>query len=145
MKYTLTTEQQGTWEFQGELLGQASTRTTAHNHADGDLPPAQRETDPALRRRKCNACRWHEARIYADDDTDGYILYTEGGSAIPGEIPFRRMTRATTPLELLSVMVVRTANPYVPVSSERALAQAADADDDLREAYLAMRGAGNRV
>lgn len=139
VEHTLTTEQQGTWTFRGELLGKSTTRTDIHNHPEGEYPPNRR--DASAPRRKCSACRWHEAYIYADDDTDGYVLLTVGGTAVPGEIPFKRMTRSSTPMELMATMVVRTASPYIPISSERALAQAADADDDIREAYTQMRAA----
>jgi len=58
-------------------------------------------------------------------------------SLIDGESPLVRIIMTTSAFEIISVLVVNHNNKtYIPRQSDRALAQAAHWDDDIRDAYI---------
>lgn len=67
----------GQLQFDGELLGLATTHQEAHTHP-GEFAP---------RGRKCQGCRWSELHIFRESDDDRrFIIYTVGASDVPEEI-----------------------------------------------------------
>ena len=131
--FTLHTEQQGTREFAGVLLGTATSEVDQHNHPDTDYVAPGR--DEYGRKNKCGACRWLESTVYR---TDGgkFVLHTVGRTIVPGEIDYGRIVDTSSAYELLELATVRAGKPYLPAPTARALAQAADKDDDVRDAYV---------
>lgn len=131
--YVLASEQQGEVSFTGELLGTATSEGEHHSHPGSQF--VQPGRDAQGRKNKCNACRWHEVDIYRTDD-GRYILHTVGATTIPGEIELARIISTRSAYELVELTVVRAASPYIPVTSLRALAQAASLDDDVQDAFV---------
>lgn len=135
--YSITTKQQGTVEFYGELLGSATSETERHSHP-GDFVPDDR--DDRGRRQSCSACRWFEAELYRELNGPtiiGYVIHTVGRSIMPGEIDYARVLRTDSAFEVIELMTVRQKGAtFLPAPSSRALAQAASLDDDIREAYI---------
>lgn len=135
-----------TIEFEGRLLGEASSRAPKHAglvHDEGSFAP------PGLR---CSACRWFEVRIYTADEmpddemsTDAveaaWIVETVGKSVVPGETDRRQFRRVTEPRQVIGVLVQtkRASRPgeegdtFIPATSRHALDQAADRDDRLTD------------
>jgi hypothetical protein len=137
-KITLTGRHGQVYEFTGRQLGFSSSYVDQHNHA------THRTAQPGER---CSACRWFSVAIYRsyrESDTGsglkphGYVVHTVGGSSIPGEKRFSRVTQTTSAYEILEVLTVRRSDaaPFMTPQSARALAQAADVDDAIREAYV---------
>lgn len=126
----------GTREIQGKLLGYSSSNSDIHSHALGEHAP------PGM---KCSACRWFEARIIRTDGEDAkYAVHTMGRSKVPGEIQKCRLVLTDSPREVIEVLTVRksgTTGSFIPKPSTRAIAQAADLDDGLYDAYLDLRPA----
>ncbi len=89
--------------------------------------------------------RWFEVTIYADEN-DAYLVHTVGRTTIEGERDLARIERTVSPYDVIELLTVRRASrnhsgdravaPYVPRPSARAIAQAAEFDDGLHEAYL---------
>jgi hypothetical protein len=129
MQITLRTEQQGTRTFEGVVLGKASSENEFHTDHPGDYAVS------GDRRQKCSACRWLETTIYKT--TEGsFIAHTVGRSIVPGEIDFARVTETTSAFELIELLTVKGYKPYLPDPSARALAQAADKDEKIRDAFV---------
>lgn len=115
-------------EFRGEILGASTSEGQRHNH-DGPYAPSR------SREHKCNACRWQETTIYATSDGE-YVAYTVGRSILPDEIDYARVVVAATGRELVDQLIVKSAaKPFIPAPAARALAQAADVDDSVADAY----------
>jgi len=132
-QYKLHSEQQGTVIFDGKVLGRATSQQPDHNH---DAPFVAPGFDENGRKNKCPACRWLEVTVYATTPR-GYVLHTIGKTVVPGEIEFARISRTASAFELVDIATVRSGNkPYLPAPSSRALAQASDKDDDVRDAYV---------
>lgn len=132
MKFTITTAQQGTTEFTGEVLGQATSEDPQHNHRTEYVSPL-RQTNG--QRASCSACRWFEVTIYGTPDD--YVLHTVGRSIVPGEIDYARVIRTASAYEAVEILTVRQkGNVFIPAPSLRALAQAAAKDEDMRDAYI---------
>lgn len=118
--------------FTGRLLGAATSRVNDHNHA----------TTFAPRGDKCSACRWFEVAVYrfraSNDVHDGYVVHTVGGSVVPGEQRLSRVEYTDSAFEVIELLTIRPSNrkPFMMSQSARALAQASDHDDDLRDAYI---------
>lgn len=127
-----------TIEFDGRLLGEASSQASKHAvlvHDNGSFAP------PGMR---CSACRWFEVRIYADDSADqpppAWIVETVGRSQVPGETDRRQFRRVTEPRQVVAVLVQtkrqrqgEDAETFIPATSRYALDQAADNDERLSE------------
>lgn len=131
-KFTITTEQQGTWTFEAERLASDTSYSPRHNHDTTFVLPG---TDANGRKNKCAACRWHEVDIYRTDKGE-YILHTVGASNVPGEIDFARLSRTDSPYTLIELATVRGTTAYLPATTARALATAAMKDDGIRDAYV---------
>lgn len=91
--------------------------------------------------KRAHKTRWFEVEIYKTDDGE-YLVQTRGMTVIPGEITKTRVVRTRSSFEVVQVLEVGRHNetPYLPRDSLRALAQAAQWDDDLMERYLDERG-----
>jgi len=134
---------QGVVNVRGYVLGSSSSRRDEHNHSPGDRP-----VDEGGRRR-CAACRWLETTILEETDVTQprYVVHTVGRSVIPGESDRPRLVRTDSASEVVETLHVsrrRLAGDgpeetFIPRPSLLALAQAADVDDDLRDAYRARR------
>lgn len=133
------------YEFLGVLLGSSTSQTYDHTgHADRF----------ARRGEKCSACRWFEVAIYrrywidAEDRAAGidythdgphdYVVHTVGGSSVAGEKRFSRVQGTTSPYDVIELLTVRPVDrdPFIASQSARALAQAADVDRGIRDAYI---------
>lgn len=141
------------FEFTGVLLGAASSERELHTH-DLDRQPH------APRHRRCSACRWNEVAIYRRYVTEGidletepnrpriypldapesgdYVVHTVGVSLVPGEHRLSRIASSDSAFEVVELLTVRRPDeePFMTPQSSRALARAAERDDDLRDAYI---------
>ncbi len=95
--------------------------------------------------------RWFEVFIYVDAN-DEYIVHTVGRSLVVGETDRCRVERTSSPYDVIEILTVsvlssrqasathgrRAQAPYVPRASARALAQAAEYDDGIQEAYIRL-------
>jgi len=114
----------------GRMLGRASSVKDGHNHPE----------EYAEKGVRCSACRWFDVSILAVDEDDeagaDYVVYTCGRTIVPGEVDRPRFVWTSSPREVVESLVVRQdGQPKLPVASARALAQAADRDEDLADAY----------
>lgn len=132
-QFTLHSEQQGIVVFDGKILGRATSQQPDHNH---DTPFVAPGFSADGRKNKCPACRWFEVTVYVT--TSGvYVLHTIGKSVVPGEIEYARIAQTASAFELVDIATVRSSGkPYLPAPSSRALAQAADKDDNVRDAFI---------
>lgn len=108
-------------------VGVGTSRRDAHNHTD----------EYAARGVRCSACRWFEVAIYVTE-TGSYVVHTVGQSVVPGEQRLSRVTTTDSPFAVVEALTVRRPNaePYLTPQSQRALAEAAELDEGLREAYV---------
>lgn len=94
--------------------------------------------------------RWFEVGLYALEDGT-YVVHTIGRSTVTGERDLGRVEMTDSPYEVIEMLTVRRVssrhgqrtggdrraqNPYLPKASLRALAQAAEFDDGINEAYV---------
>lgn len=119
-----------TSRYAAALLGDASSRRDEHTHdreRDPYVPPGGR----------CSACRWFEVDIYRTD-AGTYVVHTVGASVVPGERRRSRVTETTSAYEVIELLTVRPygKEPFITAQSAGALAQAAELDDDVRDAYI---------
>lgn len=111
-KHRLTDRGGQPYEFVGEHLGHGSSA------ADGKT-------------------RWFEVNVYVRKDNDAYVVETLGRSSIPGETTYVRIIETTSAFEIIELLTVNhNGKIYLPRQSARALAQAAQWDDDIRDAYI---------
>lgn len=125
--YALNLAEQQLVTFTGEEIGTASSKYETHNHdvVAGPLPG-----------QRCSACRWQEVRLFQRADKT-YCVYTVGRSTIPGERDFIKYRTTTSAFEVIELLTVRSGkNAFLPVPAARALAQAAQVDDEIRDAYV---------
>jgi len=94
--------------------------------------------------------RWFEVDIYLAGET--YIIHTQGRSEVAGETTLSRILRTKSPFEVVEMLTVKKCNTcgqhscqdrnhsdrrlYLPRQSAHALAQAAQWDDGIRDAYV---------
>ena len=98
------------FRFRGRTLGQGSSE-----RADKD--------------------RWFEVYIYRDDRTNSYVLWTIGRTRRPGENQRYRIVITPAAYEVVERLVVSySGDIYIPSQSMRAIAAAAQYDDDILEA-----------
>ena len=117
------------YEFSGVRLGYATSQAQSHTH-EGAFVPSR------VRSLKCSACRWQETTIYRTRD-DKLVAFTVGRSIVPDEVDRARIHITGSAFELIELLTVRSgAEPFLPLPSALALAQAAADDDDIREAYV---------
>lgn len=132
MQITITLPH-GVEQFKGELLGRASSHQEHHNHTTDYIQPG---TDARGRKLSCKACRWQEVDIYEDYGTDGFVVYTNGRSIIPGEHDYVNLHRTDTAMGVRELLTVRKPEgKFMPAPARMALAAAAELDEDLREVY----------
>jgi hypothetical protein len=123
-----TNDEGGEVELTGTLLGVGASRRYRHKH-DGDVVP----TDG-----RCSACRWFEVRIFRTED-DRYLLHFAGRSVVPGEVTRYRTEWTSSGFDVLEALTTRREggrDVYLTAPAARALAQGAEYDDGLREAYV---------
>lgn len=131
--FTLHTEN-GEHSFDGVVLGTATSEAQYHNHDSDYLTAAAPPKEG--RRQKCSACRWLETTIYLKAGGQ-YVVHTNGRSIVPGERDYVRVTFTDSAYEVVEILTVKgQTDPFIPAPSARALAQAADKDDDIQEAYV---------
>lgn len=112
----------------GRLLGFASSQRDQHSHDDEFVAKGGR----------CSACRWFEVRIIAlTDDDDGWLVHTTGKTTLPDEREYCRAIFTESAFEVIEALTVRkTGTPSLPGPSARAVSQAAQHDEDIRDAYV---------
>lgn len=115
--------------FSGRLLGYSSSEVDYHSH-DGDTPQAGQ---------RCSKCRWTEVSIYKTSPKSveaRYCVYTVGKSRLHGESDRSKVRWTESPYEVVEILNVRkSGSPSLPGPSARALAQAAEYDDGINDAY----------
>jgi len=122
-------------EFTGALLGSGSSRSEHHSDHRGES--AQRGT-------KCSACRWFEVAIYRREPNRhnrgvaDYVVHTVGNTTVHGERRLSRIKYTRSAFDVLELLTVRPVDrdPFIAAQSARALAQAAQLDEDIRDAYI---------
>jgi len=124
--------------FTGYALGVATSRAEQHTHSTRYAAPGD----------KCSACRWFSVgiyRVFDEPETSdgrpkprGYVVQTVGESVVPGEQRLARVQETASAYEVLELLTVRRRNaePFITPQSLRALAQAANLDDGVRDAYV---------
>ncbi len=111
LEYRLLQRDGGEYVFRGRLLGGGTSAA-----------PGKR--------------RWFEVAIYKDL-TNRYVVYTVGRTTVDDEVPLIRLLETFSAFEVLQSLVVHhNEKTYLPRQSDRALAQAAHWDDDIRDAYI---------
>lgn len=122
--------------FTGELIGSGTTQRDEHSH---DLNRV------AAKGERCFACRWFEAYIYAVETLptnypprERFLVATVGGTVVDGERTFYRAHVTSSGFEVVELLTIRKsgAAPYMSTSAARALSQAAEVDEVIREAYV---------
>lgn len=153
------------FSVRAKLLGFTASRRDEHDHPLAyDRDGAQVTFAEAGTR--CSACRWFEVGIYEvlgehagrctcglGDSEDGhhdvlcglksptarYLVVTCGRSVVPGERDKRRTTWTDSAFDVIEVLTQRpdrAREPFIPAASRRALARAAQWDDDVRDAWI---------
>lgn len=121
-----------------------------------DVPPTRKpwyQIEPG----PCSRCRWFEARIlrveeelvadthdpaleHAEPPRGRYLVLTYGRSRVPGETDKRRDAWTDSAFEVVEFLVQRdrrqNRKPFLPAASARVLAQAAEWDEAVREAFV---------
>jgi hypothetical protein len=128
----------GDREFVGQLIGIGTSRREAHNH--------NLRNEATTDRGRCTACRWSEIYVFSVSDRDRnvppgarYCVYTLGPSIVPGENTRANVRWATSGFEVVELCTVRRGErgaPFLPAAHARALAMAANVDDDVADAYV---------
>lgn len=132
-------------EFSGVKLGASTSRVETHTDHAGEFAP---------RGVKCSACRWFEVGIYrrytpqvtmrrgsttiTEPQVKDYVVQTVGASDVPGEKRFSRVQYTSSPFSVVELLVVRPVDrePFIAPQSALALAEAAEVDAGIREAYI---------
>ena len=132
------------------FLGMGTSHVTVHSAHDEPF---------VTRGRRCNACRWFEARIFRElvlpDGVDDlgdvsdpatvslgdYVVHNAGLSIVTGEVPFYRYETTRSPHRVIEAMTTRRLTDrgpevYLAKPSAAALAAAAALDADLEDAYV---------
>lgn len=120
--------------FEGKFLGMGSSHRDTHINHDGE-PHARRGTP-------CSGCRWFESRIFRSD-AGKYLLYTVGESVVPDEDPRYRAEWVISPYEVIDLLTTFRPSEQpggqrqqsLSYAARRALAQAANFDHGMRDAY----------
>lgn len=111
MEYTLTDRDGARFTFTGQLLGSGTSYRDFKQ-------------------------RWFEIDLYLTED-DEYVVHTRGRSTIAGESTLSRISRTSSAFEVVELLTVNhNGKLYIPRQSSHAMAQAAQWDDDIRDAYI---------
>lgn len=120
--------------FDGQFLGMGSSHRETHiNHEDQRFAP---------RGTPCSGCRWFESRIFVDGN-ERFLLYTVGQSIVDNEEPRYRAEWVVSPYEVIDLLTTfRPAEQpggqrqqSLSYAARRALAQAANFNEKMRDAY----------
>jgi hypothetical protein len=123
--------------FTGVLLGVSTTYQPTHTCPEphGHAPKSVR----------CGACRWFETRVFrlVDHDTAvlqgrRYVLHHVGRSIVPGEVNLPRYELVGGGHEVVEAYIVRKegAVPFITKPGAKVLAQAAQFDGEIEDAYV---------
>jgi hypothetical protein len=133
-------DRNGPRHFRGRLIGFGSSRRDDHSHAKTLINPVHAGAT------RCTACRWSEIYVFEVKTTSDFTIpgakfcvYTLGPSIIRGENTRANARWATSGFEVMEHAVVRRGDrhaPFLPAAHARALAMAADVNDDVAEAYV---------
>lgn len=81
--------------------------------------------------------RWFDVDIYERERDGMYVIHTQGKTRVAGERTYIRIVETMSAFDAVSVLVVHhNGKTYIPRQSIRAIAQAAQWDDDMRDAYI---------
>lgn len=141
--WTLPAAQNTQVTFDGKLLGAVSSRRPFHDKSHEGRAYAGRGE-------QCGACRWFEPRIFREvipdkkygfspaKTTPGrYLVHFAGMSIVPGETNRLRHEWAVSPHEVVELLTTRhDRDVFLTIPAARVLSQAANFDDELKEAYL---------
>lgn len=125
------------------LLGQGTSHSALHSHVEATAPPGV----------KCRACRWSETKIFRlVENAPGsigptllgaYVIYTCGGSSVPGEITKTRLVRTDEPGGVIEALVVQRfergelLDTFITRPAADALDDATNQDERLNDALEA--------
>ena len=121
--------------FHGQFLGIGSSHRDTHiNHPDTRFAP---------RGTPCSGCRWFESRIFINAERSHFLLYTVGASIVDGEEPRYRAEWVVSAYEIIDLLTTFRPSEQpggqrqqsLSYAARRALAQAANFDDRMRDAY----------
>lgn len=80
--------------------------------------------------------RWFDVSIYVERDGT-YVVWTVGRTLNEDERPLFKIVRTGSAFDVIEVLTVHhRGKTYIPRASARALAQAAQWDDNIRDAYI---------
>ena len=80
--------------------------------------------------------RWFEVEIYLDVNGE-FVVYTVGRTLVPDETSRYRIARTRSAYKVVELLtVVNNGKMYIPRQSSRALSEAAQFNDDIRDAYV---------
>lgn len=119
----------GALRVRASFIGMGSTRSDRHqDHNPGEYPVKTRGE-------KCNLCRWYETRVFRLGEND-YVVHHVGRSIVPGEVDMPHHESAYSADEVIELYTVRKddKDPFLTRPGARALSQAVQFDDELREA-----------
>lgn len=81
--------------------------------------------------------RWTEVDIYREKDTGKFFVHVIGISTQSGETNRYRLDETMSAFEIIELLTAHVGGrSYIPRQSARALAQAAQWDKEVREAYV---------
>ena len=132
--WTITNQHGDKITITGALLGIGSSFRPRHqNHPGSEFAPP---------RTHCSTCRWTEIRIFAVDEAEGeeaqghYLIVKRGASVIPGEKDLIEWDWQITGHEVLNSLTTRRGtDAFLTAPSSRALAQAAEFDPGVQDAW----------
>lgn len=138
-KFTLSTREE-TLEFQGVRIGYGNSKTFLHTNHPGFAFASE---VPGTGKIKCSACRYNVVTLFRVSRTDPlferarYIAFTEGVSVCPGEVDYYRIVRSTGAVALVDALTVRSrsGDSFLPRPASQALAEAAEDDDAIYDAF----------
>jgi hypothetical protein len=136
----------GTWELEdpeglievtGSLVGFVSTRESKHSHFSRWAPRGE----------KCRACRWFQILVIQTDSK--WVMHRIGPSQVPHETPmFTPLTVTDTAAELVEQAhhwSDRTGAKFLSSPAREVLEVAAEFDDEMHEALVALRSEQRQV
>src|SRR5262249_37629594 len=113
--------------IRGRFIGLGSSEHGAHKFHAGEY---------AERGGRCGACRWFETRIFRLAQ-GGYLIYNVGATIVPGERDLVPVEQARGAHEVVELYTRRRDNrTYLTAPSARALAQAAEFDEEMDDAWV---------
>lgn len=120
----------GTYEFDGYLLGAASSKRSSHRSHEDECTYAP----PGVR---CSACRWIEIRIFRNYAGE-YVLELTGQTIITGEKVRRRVEVTQSPHWVIEVLTQKrdTGECFIPLVAKHALSEAAALDPGVEAAFV---------